>query len=119
MGGFRPPALLEDDEEITRLYAWVIQVAEDGTSAVCAAFQEAGGFPSRVRWNTRSDAVHEGVFRPGQAYAMALSVRKVGREGSEPSAVWSVLGEPVDQSTRWYWWSETIILKKSKEGSTA
>lgn len=104
------PLELDDDEEITRLYAWVIQPREDGTAAICVAFQE--DFPSRTEWTTRADAVHEGVFRAGQAFAMAVMVSRrgrVGREAGEPSPRWGLLGTPEDP-TRAYWWGETIIV---------
>ena len=104
------PLQLDDDEEVTRLFAWVIQAREDGTAAICAAFQET--FPSRDEWDTRADAVHEGVFKAGQAFAMAVMVgrrRKVGREAGEPASRWRLLGTPKDP-TRAYWWSEMIIL---------
>jgi hypothetical protein len=107
------PLELADDEDIVRLYAWVVQTREDGSAAICSGFQEAGGFPSRKEWKTRADAVHEGVFSKGQATAMAVMVTKrgrAGREGGATSSRWDVLGTPQDP-TRAYWWSETIILK--------
>ena len=104
------PLQLDDDEEIIRLYAWVIQSRGDGTAAICVAFQEA--FPTREEWTARADAVHEGVFKAGQAFAMAVMVsrrRRVGREAGEPSSRWRLLGTPEDP-TRAYWWSEMTIL---------
>ena len=106
------PLQLDADEEVIRLYAWVIQARADGTAAICAAFQE--DFPSRTEWTARADAVHEGVFSAGQAFAMAVMVSRrgrVGREAGEPSSRWRLLGTPEDP-TRAYWWSEMIILAK-------
>ena len=106
--------VLQPDEDVTKLYAWVMQVGEShGTGAVCIAFQESGGFPSRTQWTTRGDAIHEGTFRPGQAFAIAVTVSKVkapdGAAGEEPS-IYDVLGDQEIGSTRVYWWSETLLL---------
>ena len=100
----------ESDEEISRLYAWVIQMREDGSGAVCAAFQEGGALQGQDTWTTRADAIHEGVFSQGQAFAMAVSVSRVAGDAVHPGA-WNLLGPPKDDSTRVYWWSETILLK--------
>lgn len=99
-----------NDEEIIRLFVWVIQIHDDGTSAACIGFQEAGGFQlAEMRWDVRTDAIHEGVFRPGQGLAMAVSISKVV-SGVEPSPVWHSFGTPEDGSTRVYWWSETVVI---------
>jgi hypothetical protein len=106
---------LESDEEIVRLYVWVIQPHDDGTSAACIGHQFQGGFESTERWKTREDAIHEGEFRPGQALAMAVSISKVvSRGGVPPSRIYSPLGTPVDGSTRVYQWCETVVLAEGR-----
>jgi hypothetical protein len=100
------PLSLASNEEISGLYAWVIQSNADGTGATCIASQEAGGFPSRIRWTTREDTiVQEGRFQPGQALAMAVSVsRAAGAAANAPPIV--------------YWWSETIQLQRGNGNPT-
>lgn len=90
------PLVLDANEEMSRLYAWVFQLNSDGTGAVCMAFQEAGGFRSQTEWTTREDAVHEGKFQAGPAFAMAVAISK---------QVGASVGSP-----RLYYWSETLYL---------
>jgi len=107
----RGPLDLESDEEIVRLYVWVIQPHNDGTSAACIGHQLQGGFESKERWKTREDAIHEGVFRPGQALAMAVAVLKVVSGGDvPPSSIYSPLATPVDGSIRVYQWGQMVVL---------
>jgi hypothetical protein len=105
---------IEDDETIIRLYVWIIQVHNDGTSAACIAFQEDWNPQSRKTWATRADAIHEGEFRPGQAFATAISVSRV-----QASSIWSRLATPARGSTRTYWWSELVLIVEDGETPSA
>ena len=83
------------DQKITKLYAWVFQLNPDGTGAVCVAAQSDPADLKRTNWTTRADAIHEGRFREGAAFGMAVTSSK----------------DLVDGKTKVYWWSETIFLK--------
>ena len=95
----RGPLRLDANEDILGLYAWVIQTNDDGTGAVCVAFEEAPRFRSRTAWTTRDDAIHAGRFRPGPAIGMAVSISRVSHS-SEP---------------RVYWWSEPLQLRRADD----
>lgn len=82
-------------QKITRLYAWVVQANHDGTAAICSGFQEE--FSQQGDWVARADAYHAGMFKPGQAYATAVIVRR-----NEPQ---------VDQDAKVHWWSSMVELK--------
>ena len=94
------PLQLEPGENVTNLFAWVIQTNQDGTGAMCAAFQD--NFPSRVRWVAQGGAFSAGRFRAGQAHAMAVMV-------STGSSHYQLGGAPADP--RVYRWSETVVLR--------
>jgi hypothetical protein len=90
------PLVLDQNEEMSSLSAWVIQLNGDRSGAVCIASQEAGGFQSQTEWTTQAVA-HEGEFRSGPAFAMAVAIsRQGGAAGAAP---------------RVYFWSETLWLR--------
>ncbi len=86
------------DEQIAKLYAWVVQLNPDGTGAACVAAQGEAADLAGDEWTTRPDAPHEGRFREGAAIGMAVTVSK----------------DLVNGKTRVYWWSETIYLRAEK-----
>ena len=94
------PLQLEPGENVTDLFAWVIQTNQDGTGAMCAAFQN--NFPSRARWVAQGGADSHGQFRAGLAHATAVMVTS----GSSHYGLGGAAAEP-----RVYWWSETVVLK--------
>jgi hypothetical protein len=94
------PLELKVGEEVTKIYAWVIQANDDGTSAMCSVVQD--DFPEEKRWSARGDGYHAGRFHKGQALAMAvMTVRSQSHQG--------LGGSPDDPTV--YWWSETVVLK--------
>lgn len=95
------PMELEVGENVTSIFAWVIQTNRDGTGAMCAGFQDH--FPERHRWSAQAGATHHGTFRTGQALAMAVAV-------SSGSSHYGLGGQPDDP--RVYWWSETVVLRE-------
>ena len=94
----RGPLNSNDDEQVTKLYAWVIQLNPDGSGAACVAVQAESAQLEGDEWTTRPDAVHEGRFREGAAIGMAVTV-SMGL---------------ADQKVRVYSWSETIYLVPDK-----
>ena len=95
------PLKLEEGEEVTRIFAWVVQLNTDGTGALCSGYQD-DILPGSTRWSTRADAYHSGTFRRGLALATAVSI-------SQPRAHWG-LGGSKDEP-RVFWWSESVILR--------
>ncbi|UVK41275.1 hypothetical protein LHFGNBLO_002857 [Mesorhizobium sp. AR10] len=85
-------------EQITKLYAWVLQMNPEGSGAACVAVQADLTELTRPEWVTRSDAIHEGRFREGPAFGTAMTISK----------------ELVNGKTKVYCWSETIYLKPEK-----
>jgi hypothetical protein len=95
-------------EKAVQLYVWVVQFHDDGTSAACIGFQDEDAL-SDDTWTVRSDAIHEGEFKHGQAFAMAVKIAKV--VSGETSPVWRGFATPSDGATRVYWWNERIVLQ--------
>jgi hypothetical protein len=101
---------VEPDESFQKVFLWVVQVHADGTSAVCVGFQDADGVEQDSdEWTARADAIHAGEFVPGQALAMAISVSKVV-EGAGRSTVYGALGPSNKDTTRTYFWSESVAI---------
>jgi hypothetical protein len=96
------PLELEPGEQVTDLFAWVIQTNQDGTSAMCAGFQDT--FPNPKEWIAQGGAYNAGRFRAGLAHAMAVMV-------TSGSSHYGLGGSPNDP--RVYWWSETVVLKNA------
>jgi hypothetical protein len=86
----RGPLQLGPKETWSDIFAWLIQLNEDGTgAATIASFHDAAGLSARDReWTTTADAVHEGQFRAGPAIGMALAISK-GMNGSTTVYSWS------------------------------
>lgn len=99
-------------EKAVQLFVWVIQFHADGTSAACIGFQDEGAL-SGDEWTVRADAIHEGTFSRGQAFAMAVKIAKV--VSGETSPVWRGFPPPADGATRVYWWNERIVLQDPPE----
>lgn len=93
------PMELEAGEEVSRLYAWVVQTNHDGTATICSGFQD--DFPDTDRWVARADAYHAGRFQKGLALATAVLIVRNQRRG--------LGGSPDDPGV--YWWSATVVLK--------
>jgi hypothetical protein len=91
----RGPLTRAADEEIEKLYAWVIQLNPDGSGAACVATQGEPADLAGDEWTTKADAPHGGSFREGSAVGMAVTISK----------------DLVNGKTRVYWWSENILLK--------
>ncbi len=94
----RGPLNPVEGEEITKLYAWVVQLNPDGTGAACVAAQGNPADLAGDEWTTRADAIHEGRFQEGAAIGMAVTFSK----------------DVVNKKTRVYWWSETISIRPGK-----
>jgi len=94
----RGPLTRAADEQIEKLYAWVIQLNPDGTGAACVATQGEPADLAGEEWWTRADAPHGGRFREGAAIGMAVTVSK----------------DLVNEKTRVYWWTATIYLRPEK-----
>ncbi len=96
------PLELEPDENVTSIFAWVIQTNHDGTAAMCAGFQDH--FPDREGWSAKPGPTHHGQFREGQALGVAVMVSSSGSH-------YGLGGSP--NQPRVYWWSENVILKEA------
>jgi hypothetical protein len=92
------PLDLEAGEKVLHVYAWVFQLNEDGTGAMCVAEapHDQAGLIATDAWTTQANTIHAGRFRTGSAVAMAVLISE-GPTADEPLV---------------YWWSETVRLEQ-------
>lgn len=89
------------------VYAWVVQMRDDGSAAAHISEEELAGLDTSVtRWTTGGSAkvTHHGRFEPGPAVGLALGV-----------------AETPEGTTHLSWWSDSVSLQRigSKSSSSS